>query len=98
MRTPVFEPQGSAGTRNPTFGTPGRGEPEFVFRSPVLLRPSHPCLTLVGPAPSAEPPSLPVSPRRLPSAGALVVPRRLPSTQPPARRGTSSKHRPSTRP
>ena len=46
-------------------------------------------------APSAELPSLPVSPRRLPSAGALVVPRHLPSTPPPARRGTSCKHRPS---
>ena len=31
MRTPVFEPRGSAGTRNPTFGAPGRGAPEFVF-------------------------------------------------------------------
>ena len=31
MRTPVFEPQGSAGTRNPTFGTPGRGAPESTF-------------------------------------------------------------------
>ena len=25
MRTPEFEPQGSAGTRNPTFGVLGRG-------------------------------------------------------------------------
>ena len=39
MRTPVFEPQGSAGTRNPTFGVPRRGAPEFVFHHPVLLRP-----------------------------------------------------------
>ena len=47
----MFEPQGSAGTRNLTFGAPGRGAPEFVFHHPVLLRPSRPCLTLVGPAP-----------------------------------------------
>ena len=31
MRTPVFEPQGSAGTGNPTFGAPGRGAPESTF-------------------------------------------------------------------
>src|SRR3954468_14295584 len=80
------------------LGAPGRGAPEFVFRRSVLLRPSHPCLTLVGPAPSAGPPSLPTSPRRLPSAGVLVVPRRPPSTLPPARRGTSSKRRLSIRP
>src|SRR3954471_553786 len=96
--TPEFEPQGSAGTQNPTFGAPGRGAPEFVFHRSVLLRPSRPCLTLVGPAPSAGPPSLPASPRRLPSVGVLVVPRRPPSTPPPARRGTSSKHRLSIRP
>ena len=93
MRTSVFEPQGSAGTRNPTFGTPG-----FVFHHPVLLRPSRPCLTLVGPAPSAGPLSLPASPRRLLSAGVLAVPRHLPSTPPPARRETSSKRRLSIRP
>src|SRR4051812_2424734 len=46
----------------------------------------------------AGPPSLPASPRRLPSAGVLVVPRRPPSTPPSARRGTSSKRRLSTRP
>ena len=72
--TPVFEPQGSAGTRNPTFGAPGRGAPEFAFRRLVLLRPPHPCVTPVRLAPSAEPPSLPTSPRQLPSAGALVIP------------------------
>ena len=98
MRTPVFEPQGSAGTRNPTFGAPGRGAPGFVFHHPVLLRPSRPCLTLVGPAPSAGPRSLPASPRWPLSAGALAVPRHLPSTPPPARRGTSSKRRLSIRP
>src|SRR3954471_4933781 len=97
-RTPEFEPQGSAGTRNPTFGAPGRGAPEFVFHRFVLLRPSRPCLTLVGPAPSVGPPSLPASPRRLPSAGVLVVPHRPPSTPPLARRGTSSKRRRSIRP
>ena len=89
----MFEPQGSAGTRNPTFGAPGRGAPVSAFRRLVLPRPPQPCLTLVGLAPSAEPPSLPMSPRRLPSAGALVVPRHLPSTPPSARRGTGSKHR-----
>ena len=94
----MFEPQGSAGTRNPTFGAPGRGALEFVFHHPVLLRPSRPCLTLVGPAPSAGPLSLPASPRRLLSAGVLAVPRHLPSTPPPARRGTSSKRRLSIRP
>ena len=94
----MFEPQGSAGTRNPTFGAPGRGAPEFAFRCLVLLRPSHPCLTLVGLAPSAEPPSLPASPRRPPSGGALGVPRHLPSTPPSAQRDTSSKHRLSIRP
>ena len=31
MRTPVFEPQGSAGTRNPTVGAPGRGAPQSTF-------------------------------------------------------------------
>ena len=98
MRTPVFEPQGSAGTRNPTFGAPGRGAPEFVFHHPVLLRPSRPCLTLVGPAPSAGLHSLPASPRRPLSAGIHAVPRHLPSTPPPARQGTSSKHRPSIHP
>ena len=98
MRTQVFEPQGSAGTRNPTFGAPGRGAPGFVFHHPVLLRPSRPCLTLVGPAPSAEPLSLPASPRRPPSAAAPAVPHRLPSTPPPARRGMSSKRRLSIRP
>ena len=98
MRTPVFEPQGSAGTRNPRFGAPGRGAPEFVFHRPVLLRPSRPCLTLVGPAPSAGPRSLPASPGWPLSAGVLAVPRRLPTTPPPARRGTSSEHRPSIRP
>ena len=98
MRTPVFEPQGSAGTRNPTFGAPGRGVPEFVFHRPVLLRPSRPCLMLIGPAPSAGPHSLPASPRRPLSAGIHAVPRHLPSTPPPARRGTSGKHRPSIRP
>src|SRR3954468_11745758 len=97
-RTPEFEPQGSAGTRNPTFGAPGRGAPEFVFHRSVLLRPSRPCPTLVRPAPSAGPPSLPASPRRLPSVGVLVIPRRPPSMPPPARRGTSSKRRLSTRP
>ena len=29
--TPEFEPRGSAGTRNPTFGAPGRGAPESIF-------------------------------------------------------------------
>ena len=98
MRTPVFEPQGSAGTRNPTFGAPGRGVPGFVFHHPILLRPSRPCLTLVGPALSVGPRSLPASPRRPLSAGVLAVPRHLPSMLPPARRGMSSKHRPSIRP
>ena len=27
----MFEPQGFAGTRNPTFGVPGRGAPESSF-------------------------------------------------------------------
>ena len=27
----MFEPQGSTGTRNPTFGAPGRGAPESTF-------------------------------------------------------------------
>ena len=31
MRTPVFEPQGSVGTLNPTFGAPGRGAPGSTF-------------------------------------------------------------------
>ena len=34
----MFEPQGSAGTRNPTFGAPGRGAPEFVFHRSVPRR------------------------------------------------------------
>ena len=37
-RTLVFEPQGFAGTRNPTFGAPGRGAPEFVFHRSVPRR------------------------------------------------------------
>ena len=39
------------------------------------------------------PHSLPASPRRPLSAGVLAAPRHLPSMPPPARRGTSSKHR-----
>src|SRR4051812_36391913 len=74
------------------------GAPESVFHRSVLLRPSHPCPTLVGPALSAGPPSLPASSRRPPTVGVLVVPRRPPSTPPPARRGTSSRHPLSTRP
>ena len=46
----MFEPRGSAGTRNPTFGAPGRGAPEFVFHRSVLLRPSRSCLTLDEPS------------------------------------------------
>ena len=62
--TPVFEPQGFAGTQKPTFGAPGRGAPESAFRRPVFRRPSHPCQTLVEPAPSTEPLSPLMSPRR----------------------------------
>ena len=38
MRTPVFEPQGSTGTRNLTFGAPGRGAPESYFLRPTFRR------------------------------------------------------------
>ena len=31
MRTPVFEPQGFSGTRNPTFGALGRGVPKLLL-------------------------------------------------------------------
>ena len=56
MRTPVFEPQGSAGTRNLTFGAPGRGAPEsslLTTRSPSI---SHPALMAdnAPPAPATD--------------------------------------------
>ena len=56
MRTPVFEPQGSAGTRNPTFGAPGSGAPEsslLTTRSPPT---SHPALMAdnAPPAPATD--------------------------------------------
>ena len=34
----MFESRGSAGTRNPTFGVPGTGAPEFVFHRSVPRR------------------------------------------------------------
>ena len=47
MCIPEFEPQGSAGTRNPTFGMPGRGAPEsffhrLAFRCLAILMSSDP--------------------------------------------------------
>ena len=39
MRTPVFEPQGFAGTPHPTFGTPGRGAPELLSTNPRPVPP-----------------------------------------------------------
>ena len=45
VRTPVFEPQGFAGTRNPTFGAPGRGALKPFFRQ---LTHQHPVVPMSG--------------------------------------------------